>query len=105
MSNLVVHSISHTCTKTLDEMTLIKRGVWPKGSSGAPMTPEDWCAEEDIALDDFLFVKTMLQDAVPEFIKWLYGVIDEYILMPIEVKIQSVVIGIINDITQTLDGV
>ena len=104
LEGLVIGSVAHTCTKTLDEMTAIQTGVWPKSSAGVPKTPEGWCAEEEIALDDSLLMKTLLQDAVPEFIKWLYGVIDGYVLMPIEVQILSVVTGIINDITQTLDG-
>ena len=47
----------------------------------------------------------MLQDAVPEFIKWIYGLINELVFEPIESEIDAALEGVVAEITQSLSGV
>jgi len=106
IQKVVVKAVSKTCAKSIDEMTGIGKGKWPKKQgSEDKLTEQEWCEADSVQLDDFLFWKELFKATVPAFIKWLYGVIDKYILEPIEVEIMSVIVGVMNDLGGTIDGI
>ena len=95
LEKLVVNAIAHTCTDYAERIIDIGRGTWPEGT-----TAKEWCAEKSVKLDDFDVFKKILQGSVPMIIKWIHGLLGEYVFKPILTEINSLLEGVIGDITQ-----
>jgi len=100
LEKLVVNAIAHTCTDQAERIIDIGGGTWPEGT-----TAKEWCAEKSVKLDDFDLFTKLLQDTVPMIIKWMYGVIDDYVFKPIMTQINALLEMVVAEITQTLTGV
>ena len=97
LEKLVVNAIAHTCTDQAERIIDIGGGTWPEGT-----TAKEWCAEKSVKLDDFDLFTKLLQDTVPMIIKWMYGVIDDYVFKPIMTQINALLEMVVAEITQVL---